>query len=139
MMTLALVIANDVLKMRKVIDFQNWWIVVYYKIHFCVLLQPVCAGEVSVATTAWKVSKYGVNSGPCFLVFGLNTEIYSVNLRIQSKYRKYGPEITPYLDTFHAASLSRSMPLRMGFVNKKVNKKIFVCWTCLINNWLYVN
>ena len=32
--------------------------------------------------TAWKVSKYGVISGP-------NTG-------------KYGPEITPYLDTFHA-------------------------------------
>ena len=33
--------------------------------------------------TAWKVSKYGVYSGP-------NT-------------RKYGPQKTPYLDTFHAA------------------------------------
>ena len=31
---------------------------------------------------AWKVSKYGVISGPYFLVFG--------------------PEITPYFDTFHA-------------------------------------
>ena len=27
-------------------------------------------------------------SGPYFLVFGLNIEIYSVNLRIQSEYRK---------------------------------------------------
>ena len=40
-------------------------------------------------STAWKVSKYGVISGPYFPVFGLNTG-------------KYGPEITPYLDTFHA-------------------------------------
>ena len=40
--------------------------------------------------TAWKVSKYGVFSGPYFPVFGLNTE-------------KYGPEKTAYLDTFHAA------------------------------------
>ena len=38
--------------------------------------------------TAWKVSKYGVSSGPYFPVFGLNTEIYSVNLRIQSDYLK---------------------------------------------------
>ena len=38
--------------------------------------------------TAWKVSKYGVFSGPYFPVFGLNTEIYGVNLRIKSKYRK---------------------------------------------------
>ena len=40
-------------------------------------------------STAWKVSKYGVISVLYFSVFGLNTE-------------KYGPEITPYLDTFHA-------------------------------------
>ena len=33
--------------------------------------------------------QYGVISGPYFSVFGLNTG-------------KYGPEITPYLDTFHA-------------------------------------
>ena len=38
--------------------------------------------------TGWKVSKYGVFSALYFPVFGLNTEIYSVNLDIQSKYRK---------------------------------------------------
>ena len=52
--------------------------------------------------TAWKVSKYGVISSPYFPVFGLNTEIYFVNLHIPSDTGKYGPEITPYLDTFHA-------------------------------------
>ena len=41
--------------------------------------------------TAWKVSKYGVISGPYFPVFGLNTG-------------RYGPEIAPYLDTFHAVN-----------------------------------
>ena len=35
--------------------------------------------------------KYGVISGPYLPVFSLNTG-------------KYGPEITPYLDTFHAVS-----------------------------------
>ena len=35
------------------------------------------------------MSKYGVISSPYFPVFGLNTG-------------KYGPEITPYLDTFNA-------------------------------------
>ena len=39
-----------------------------------------------------EVSKYGVISGPYFPVFGLNTE-------------KYGPEITPYLDTFYAVCI----------------------------------
>ena len=38
--------------------------------------------------TALKVSKCVVFSGPYFSVFGLNTEIYSVYLRIQSEYRK---------------------------------------------------
>ena len=41
--------------------------------------------------TTWKLSKYGVISRPYFPVFGLNTG-------------KCGPEITPYLDTFHAVS-----------------------------------
>ena len=34
------------------------------------------------------MSKYEVTSGPYFPAFGLNTDIYSVNLSIQSKYRK---------------------------------------------------
>ena len=34
------------------------------------------------------MSKYGVFSGPYFPSFGLDTEIYGVNLRIQSKYKK---------------------------------------------------
>ena len=34
------------------------------------------------------MSKRGVFSGPYFPIFGLNTEIYRVNLRIQSEYRK---------------------------------------------------
>ena len=38
--------------------------------------------------TAWNVSKYEVFSGPYFPVFGLNTEICGVNLRIQFEYRK---------------------------------------------------
>ena len=46
--------------------------------------------------TAWKVSKYGVISGPYFSVFGMNTEIYSVRTRNNS------------LDTFHAVRLCYS-------------------------------
>ena len=42
-----------------------------------------------------SVQKYGVFSDPYFPVFGLNTG-------------KYGPEKTPYLDTFHAVKGSRS-------------------------------
>ena len=53
-------------------------------------------------STASKVSKYGVFSGPYFPVFGLNTEIYSVNLRIQSEYPKIRIRKNSYLDTFDA-------------------------------------
>ena len=34
------------------------------------------------------MSKYRIFSGPYFSVFGLNTEIYGVNLGAQSEYRK---------------------------------------------------
>ena len=46
------------------------------------------------------MSKYGLISGPYIPVFGLNTEIYEVN----PNTGKYGPEITLYLNTFHAVS-----------------------------------
>ena len=50
--------------------------------------------------TAWKVSKCGVFSGPYFRIFWLNTEIYSVNLRIQSEYRKIRTRNNPVLGHF---------------------------------------
>ena len=37
---------------------------------------------------------YGVISGPYFPVFGLNTG-------------KYGPEVTPYLETFHVVYFAK--------------------------------
>ena len=58
--------------------------------------------EKNINITAWKVSKYGVFSGPYLPVSGLNTEIYGVDLRIQSETGKYRPEKTPHLDTFYA-------------------------------------
>ena len=42
------VIPNDFLIIKKVIEFQSSWIFVYYKIHFRVLLQLICAAEVPV-------------------------------------------------------------------------------------------
>ena len=42
------------------------------------------------------------SSGPFFLAFGLNTERYSVSLRIQSEYEKIRTRKTPNTDTFHA-------------------------------------
>ena len=51
-------------------------------------LQCFFSFTVSKECTGWKVSKCGGFSGPYFPAFGLNTEIYSVNLRIESEYRK---------------------------------------------------
>ena len=51
--------------------------------------------------TAWKLSKYGVFSGPCFPAFRLNTPYLSV---FSPNAGKYGPEKIPYLDTFHTVT-----------------------------------
>ena len=68
--------------------------------------------------STWKVSKYGVFPGPYFPVFALITGIYSVNLPISANIRKYGPEKTPYLVTFHAVIITPieniSIPLKSG-------------------------
>ena len=65
--------------------------------------------------TARKVSKYGVISGPYFPAFGLNTERYGVISATSPNVRKYGPEITPYLDTFHAVLHSKII-----FIHSKI-------------------
>ena len=53
----------------------------YQKIKTCVFMQVFLWGSYIVYVyIAWKVSKYGVISGPYFPVFGL--------LRIQAEYRK---------------------------------------------------
>ena len=51
----------------------------------------------SLSITTWKVSKYGVVSGPYFPAFGVNTSYLSVFSPSAGKYR---PEITPYLNSF---------------------------------------
>ena len=55
--------------------------------------------------TARKVSKYGVFSGPYFPVFGLNT--YSVNLRIQSEYRKIQARNHSVFGLFSRSAINR--------------------------------
>ena len=58
--------------------------------------RPVKLQTTDKSLNAWKVSKYGVISGPYFPVFGMNTE-------------KYAPEITLYLDTLHAVTVLHSI------------------------------
>ena len=52
--------------------------------------------------------KYGVNSGPYFPALGLNTERYEV---FSPNVGKYGPETTPYFDTFHAVIFNENQLL----------------------------
>ena len=59
--------------------------------------------------TARKVSNYGIFSGPYFPTFGQKTEIYEVNLCIQSECGKIQTIKPPYLDTFHAVIISENV------------------------------
>ena len=56
--------------------------------------------------TAWKKAKYGVFSDPYFPAFGLNTDIYSVNLRIQSEYEKIRTRKSSVFGDFSRSDLS---------------------------------
>ena len=49
------------------------------------------------------MSKNEVFSGPYFLAFEPNMERYGV---LSPNGGKYGPEKTPYLDTFHAVKIT---------------------------------
>ena len=90
--------------------------------------------------TAWKLPKYGVISGPYFPVLGLNTEIYGVNF-IPNR-GKYGPEITPYLDTFHAVilfwwcgtnSINNKKKINIFKVGKCQKKKDLKSWNIMMH------
>ena len=58
---------------------------------------------------ARKVSKYGVISGPYFPAFGLNTEIYSFYLCIQSEYRKIQVRKTSVFGHFSRSDIFRNV------------------------------
>ena len=59
-------------------------------------------------------------SGPYFPTFGLNTERYSVSLRIQSDTGKYEPEITPHLDTSHTVTCTRQPCASTSLIAEKL-------------------
>ena len=69
--------------------------------------------------TVWKVSKYGVFSGPYFpLLDSKWIQIFSPSTE------KYRPEKTPYLDTFHAVGQSQTMVVITKIVYKNKCNKI---------------
>ena len=80
--------------------------------------------------TVCKVSKYGVTSGQYFPVFWLNTEIYRLNLRIQSEYRKIPSRNN---SGFGYYSRSAVIPIMMHFNHDGKS------WKCLTLFWLGKN
>ena len=60
--------------------------------------------------------------GPCFPVFGLNTERYSVSLHIQSECGKIRTRKTPNTETFHAVV---SLANRFGYKEKWIGVIFF--------------
>ena len=67
---------------------------------FCRIL-ILSLGSVFLTITAWKVSKYGFFSDPYFPVFGLNTEIYILNLDTsRSEWGRKYTFLTIFLSTY---------------------------------------
>ena len=87
-------------------------------------------------------------SGPHFPAFGLNTERYSVSLRIQSECGKIRTRITPNTDTFHAVRYTKydiyvvimdtfEQVIEICLCNWKLNQACFWIWGwAAYNDWL---
>ena len=98
----------------KCVNFITKWVNfitkcdVYYKMRQCILkgTSDVLISKYYIrVVTAWKVFKYGVSSGPYLSVFSANAG-------------KYGPEKTPYVDTFHAVSITSTELMESYFQNQ---------------------
>ena len=99
----------NIYRFAKIINRENW-LTIFAKISFTNFWQGLkCASWMKFFITTkpcteWKVSRYGVFSGPHFPVIGLNTEIYSsVQIRKNTEQKK-----TLYLDTFHAVMVNQT-------------------------------
>ena len=71
-----------------------------------------------------EVSKYGVIYGPYFVIFGLNTDIYGVNLRIPSEYRKIRTRNNSVFKYFSRSSIYPNLNICF-FKNLILNKNMF--------------
>ena len=66
--------------------------------------------------------KYGVISAPYFPVFGSDTEIYGVNLCIQSEYRKIGTRNNSVFGHFSRSVTCNSFDFRQVFSSGMLNE-----------------
>ena len=68
--------------------------------------------------------KYDVIFGPYFPVLGLNTEIYSINLQIQSKHSKIQTRNNSVFGHF-SRSRKNSFPYKVGNLRIKALSKVW--------------
>ena len=75
--------------------------------------------------TTRKMSVFGIFSGLYFPAFGMNKEIYKVNLRIQSECGKMHTRKTPNTDNFHAVqrwTKHGSRKLQLFHIRSRIRK-----------------
>ena len=77
---------------KQGLSYIHIWNISKFKVYLVNKYQTHCVKSVCIRSF----------SSPYFPSFGLNTERYSLSLRIQSKCRKIRTKKTPNTDTFHA-------------------------------------
>ena len=86
--------------------------------------------------TAWKVSKYGIISGPYFLTFGVNKE--RASLRIHSKYGKIRTRKNSIFGHFSHSDIIAFTWKRSLWKSLSVIKLFsFQGWDYFITYWYY--
>ena len=90
----------------------RWW---SRKLKLLIKSSKVYPLDFPLRTTAWKVSRHGVISVPYFPEFSPNAG-------------KYGPDITPYLDTFHAVYLN--LISTSNYQTRSANSNILPEFSC---------
>ena len=107
----------------------------YLCIRICLTLQR--HNNRQLIYTAWKVSKRGVISSQHFPVFGLNTEIYGLNLCIQSEYRKIWTRNNSVFGHFSRSVRCSTGPQNL-FLPQEIMHLIFVALS-VKRRWCYVS
>ena len=92
--------------------------ILYEKIEEHLETYQYSASQQTINDWVFWLQQYGVISGPYFPLLELNTG-------------KHGPEITPYLDTFHAVNF---LP-KLVKIERNVNSNNYRNWTtCITRN-----
>ena len=78
------------------------------------LLNKLCLLKQYTSLLRQKCSNLKIFSSPYFPVFGLNTEVYLVNLSIQSEYEKRKTRKTSNSSTFNALLVMAQNKLSIG-------------------------